>query len=395
MSSFATGFSKNKSELISVGDKINTSTINAIVENINEEDVTLNLLKKKLSSRNENERISYNSNKIADQNDSIMISIEDLRNNNKNINTIRNAFDNGTKIYIYGGVSTKEYIELLNINGLKDTVNINGKNENVYIGYVKGGKKVQNDIIYDVIGYGKDEINDGLSIYNLSLVNDDGEELKPTNEIYARTILEDFYKIDDNKEIRKNRAITGAGNSTIVASSSRKQAHAYYKASGTTIKAGTIYGDYKLLKANNDKDSNYDYFAVTNHGDVGNGPWYCYNYWVDIDVPSSVDYLEKWGPLGTSSTSSFSFSISYPWSASFSFSTDVGKLKVNDLTNRPLDYARWEMSKSSLNGLTFDPVAAWKSKGTYARVDIRQRAKFEGGYRKTSVELKIPVTYDY
>lgn len=164
---------------------------------------------------------------------------------------------------------------------------------------------------------------------------------------------------------------------------------------GSKIKTGTIYGDYKLLKANNDNDSNYDYFAVTNHGDVGSGPWRCYNYLVDIDVLASVDYLEKWGPVGTSSNSTFSFSIGYPWSASFSFSTDVGKLKVNDLSNRPLDYARWEMSQYSLDNLTFDPVAAWKSKGTYARVDIRQRAKFEGGYRKSSVELKIPVTYDY
>ena len=34
---------------------------------------------------------------------------------------------------------------------------------------------------------------------------------------------------------------------------------------------------------------------------------------------------------------------------------------MNDLTNRLLDYTMWEMSKPSLNGLTFDPVAAEKN----------------------------------
>lgn len=379
-------------ELIVIGDTNVTETISNILK-MDDDDDALKNVKSNLKSKNSSNdiRIQEDISNISDE-DYVVFAYNDIKANSQYIDFARAALNDGAKVYIYGEISTEEYANLLDIKGLNVKMNVNDKLDDVYIGYIEDAEKELEDIVYDIIGYRLNSDDDKLSLYNIDVTNENGEEIKPSKEVYIRTILEDFYEIKNNNG-KIIRDVTNPGSSTGVESNARLKAIAYYN---NTEKAGTVYGSYKLFKANNETDANYDYFSIVNMGDVesaGTGNWKIKKYWVDLDIPYTKDILDDWGPRGNQSNSSFSFGFSYPWGISFSF-TAGNRISISDISDRTLDYARWEMSYPG-NKITFDPAAAWRSTGTLASLDIRQRGTFSDYRKVADTELKTSIRYDY
>lgn len=317
--------------------------------------------------------------------DTIMVNINKIRSDKKLQKKVRNLFKSGTKVFIYGGLTTKEYTEIVDIDKLQEKTLINGKEEFVNIGYVKNSEKETFDSQYDIIGY---KLNDstGVNIHNIINYDDEGNEVEISDDLYMQTIFEQF--CNDNDQQTRG----------IVQSSPKKSTSVY--AHGGYLE-GTIYGQYILTKDNTESDPNFDYFIVENLGQVKNGDHTnnLMNYWVDIDIPyMNQDDLINWGPRDQTG-STIGIEISWPWGISLSFQSNTGRIVVDDISDRSLDYARWNVSPAfpnpNINNITFDPIASWMSSGTLACANIRQKAHFACNSGTYDGQLNLYISYDY
>jgi hypothetical protein len=167
----------------------------------------------------------------------------------------------------------------------------------------------------------------------------------------------------------------------------------------------SINMDYYLGRDLDEQVEDYDHFALQDHMEFetfnGAEPVLMF---IEHDLPFAgcsyepCDNIIDWDPKST--TSSDTFSISLPWGISWSFNTndDVDVSTIGSQTN---DYVRWEFTEARTwsnylhNPERVTPGNAWVSTGTYAGIDIENRAYFEYDSQTYSIQNYYDYRYDY
>ncbi|RBP87895.1 hypothetical protein DFO70_11786 [Cytobacillus firmus] len=330
---------------------------------------------------------------------------------------LANRLKSGAKVYLYGGVTIDEYKDLMEISEVSVKVkDEKAKDLNLTFGgekekAEKEGKKLkqnpyslaaEDENSYDIVGYSIVEANENkFAVTNISVFDDAGNEIEPTEEYYIREILE--ISADTAAKIEVQTFSLGsifglnrvhADSEPVTSSPTRITATAYYNG----VIAGRTYTDWVLEKAG-DSDSSFDYFLVNDKTTISGANGFVAKYLKsDHDIPYDSDYIIDWDPDDDTS-SPYNLSFGVPFSAAWSFDMSNSP-KVNNIGSQPYDYGRWEVTpgglSSSINGVRFEPATTWKSAGTYASMDIREYGTFRNAKNIAAYSsVKIDVNYDY
>ncbi|MFZ3590987.1 hypothetical protein ACOI1C_17450 [Bacillus sp. DJP31] len=119
---------------------------------------------------------------------------------------------------------------------------------------------------------------------------------------------------------------------------------------------------------------------------------------MDHDIPYSTDRIIDWDP-DSSNDGPYQISFAYPYSISWGFSMNNNP-KVSNIGSQEYDYGRWEVhndfySLSGLDGHRFEPSTTWKSSGTLAIMDIREKGYFVRNGITVNSSITSRVSYDY
>jgi hypothetical protein len=347
--------------------------------------------------------------------DEIAFPVEDVRNDKKLQKDLKKLMKNGTKVYLYGGLTLEEYTRLLDIEKL--TTSKKGKKyvisdpdpdtDDLQDKGIKDQPKKPRDIgeqddgLYEVVGYSlqEDAINK-VVISNITSYNENKEVAPTTDEMFLEIV--DAANLTGEIQVEEQQAEKLAHfgvfkqNKALAERKTRKSApdwiygSAYYNG----MRVGYTYTDWVIQQELSESDSTYDYFNIfdttTFRTDSG---WEGYKWTVDHDLPHyTVDRLSDFSPKDDW-FSPYTVSIGSPWNIGYSFSMSGGP-DIDEASNRELGYARWYITGDLYNH-TFEPAMAWKSTGTLAEMDIRHWGYFSKRTLRASSFIKINVKYDY
>ncbi|MCQ6267766.1 hypothetical protein M1K46_19240 [Fictibacillus sp. WQ 8-8] len=341
----------------------------------------------------------------------LAFDVKEVKKDKNLQNLIHDSLQQGKQIYIYGELSKGDFKKLAKIDELKIPTTVNGTTLYANFEKEKGPKKskktgvdpVDSNDNVSIIGYSLNK--ESLLQYTEMNVNSydiNGKPRANEDEVYMQEIIMQQADIVDkiNKNtlqahglITKNQA---AADSTRVQEKYGYTGSAY--GAGNTLQ-GRVETDYYLYKANSpDGSSTFDYFSLKPMNQITEyNDGHSRKLKTDIDIPTSGDELQDWDPHGTKSTTSYSISFGFPWNLSWSASWS-DEVKIEDISSRELDYARWVVTDGDLNHQDFRPGAAWASTGTQAYAGIQNWATFwYGPSDQYPIEAhnKITVSYDY
>ena len=352
----------------------------------------------------------------------IVVHKDKIKKDKKLQKELQGKIKSGSKVYLVGGASVNDFKNLLNL----DKIEVKDKEKNksarfdwdeAKMAKEKGPLKVnpnsaaeEGEFIYDVVGYTLDENEQNqLMISDISAYDENGNKVAPTDDIYMQEILGSTAETVDVAEQQYTAAqqaqkkILGfltpnnakASMTGVKSSSSRIYGNAYYIGS----KVGHTVTDWYLSKAS-DSESAYDYFMIEDKTSVyqDSSIWEPTKLWADHDIPYDSDFIKDWDP-DSDSSSPYSIGFSAPFSVSWGFEMD-GNPIVSNIGSQEYDYGRWEVTEtnwglSGLSGERFEPSTTWKSAGTLAVMDIREKGTFKRSGLTATSSISVRVSYDY
>ncbi|MDR7003095.1 hypothetical protein [Neobacillus niacini] len=352
----------------------------------------------------------------------VVVHVDKLKKDIKLQKELQGKIKSGTKVYLVGGASVNDFKNLLKL----DKIEVKDKEKNKTARYdwdeekmakEKGPLKVnpnsaaeEGEFNYDVIGYTLDENeNNQLMISNISAFDENGKKVKPTDELYVQEVLGSTAETVDVEEQeyaaaqKAKQKVLGflttskveAGMTGVKSSPARIYGNAYY--SGT--KVGHTVTDWYLSKAS-DSESAYDYFMVEDKTSVyqDSSIWEPTKLWADHDIPYDSDYIKDWDP-DDDGDSPYQIGFGLPYSMSWGFEM-TGDPIVDNIGSQQYDYGRWEVTEtnwglSGLDGERFQPTTTWKSAGTWAVMDIREKGTFQRSGLTATSSISVRVSYDY
>lgn len=400
--SFVTSNGKSKEVIEKIKVK-KDETLGGLKKNIDRKAITVESLDFKNKSKKE---ITY-----LDDSTDIAANIKDVKNDKQLQQYLQQSIQNGKKVFIYGGLSSKEYKKFLKLDELK----VKDKNNK---GHFEFGATLEEDtekgplkeeaVDYSeqtsIIGYTLDE-NDTNQYLELNVTSyDENGEVRETSEsAYLQEILSyESELIDETQPQEESDTQFSFLEKTSANAANREVQDKYgfrtsvYDSRDSLI--GRVDTDYRLLKESSDSSSTYDYFTlrpitqITHYNGALSKKLY-----ENIDITYSDDQLKNWSPKGDTDSVSYNVSMSYPFAISFGVSWNDGT-KVDDQSSLGYDYARWVVTDASLNGETFEGAAGWASTGTLASATLTTIGTFYIGpsnqYPVTG-KKNISIRYDY
>lgn len=333
---------------------------------------------------------------------SIAYNYKDVEKNKKLQKALQEELQNGKKVYLFGGLTIKEYCDLLGIDKLYTQTKIESgdSQESIELSFFNkedekkekkkkdGTDKNKDSEKHEIIGYTLDEDTPyKVFISDINSYDDEGK-IEIEDEIYLSEILQ-----HENKIIEKSDSEISTRSSRIVDSEYDIIASAYY----ITKKAGQINSQWKLYKVTDEDDTKYDYFYVKDTSTIETYEWLwdAEEFTIRHDLVFDSDELDDAEPNDTSSNP-YKVSLGYPYSIGFEYEIDTEP--DMDLTlNKSNDYAKWKVTGSQLESSDdYEFVTAWASTGTYTKLDISHKVNFYAGIDvETDADQSISISYNY
>ncbi|MGG3626296.1 hypothetical protein ABES25_22575 [Bacillus gobiensis] len=356
-----------------------------------------------------------NSNQVESNSETLAFNVNEVRKSQGLQNALQNALKNGDYVYLYGNnFKPSEFKKLAKLDEIKVPISVSGKNGYAIMGDTsvegekeKGKKKEINseiesgDDTSSIIGYSNDpNIPNQYSEISINSYDDKGNKRENDEEVYIQEILNQQAEIvDDTQQNESSTTSSLLKKNSISAATAVQDKYGFVGAAYDRFNnfVGRIDTDYTLYKADSDSSKTLDYFTLKPKTQITEGYGNSDKLFTDIDIPYDGDHIEDWDPHG-STTSSYDVQFSYPWSVSWT-GTFSDEVKIEDLSSRAYDYARWNVTDGDLNHQDFRPGGSWSSSGTYAVAGITARGFFsttgsEHGEHLVA-EKKITVKYDY
>ena len=262
------------------------------------------------------------------------------------------------RIYIYGGLSIRDYKQLLNMDELYISVNI-CNNQDIVTSSIKMGF-VDEDKINQITCLSRSENYQSLIVSGNEMQGFDAQNFIVRH--YNRTYVNPF-----------------AREATIIQSSFNHVvwANTYFY----------INVDYMLYKDDAESDISHDYFALRTNvtGCTDNGYDTCREIQVKHQLIHSSDNVTDYVPKDTSSATNVNVSLSYGPSASASigFSFGSGAGPTIDSTYTPNEkLVEWKVSKywffgSNFTGDMFSFGSSWATRVSPVRVSVSTYGCFD------------------
>ncbi|MHC9161595.1 hypothetical protein [Exiguobacterium profundum] len=376
-------------------------TLVGLKKNIDRKAITVESLDYKTKSKKE---ITY-----LDDSTDIAVNIKDVKNDKQLQQYLQQSIQYGKKVFIYGGLTSKEYKKILKLDELK-VKDKNGKGSfNFGETHVANDEKgaLSEDVINSneetsVIGYTLDE-NEDVQYFeiNITSYDENGQLRENDEEVYIQEILSHESEMADaikSEELSDVKVSFLQKNSAAAANIEVMDKYGFVTSvyDSRNYLIGRLDTDFRLLKESKDTSSTYDYFTLQPITQINH-----YNgalskrLYQNIAMRYDADELKNWTPKGDTSGSDFSLGMSFPFSISFSMSFKDAA-SIDDQSSLAYDYARWVVTDGSLGGETFEGAAGWASIGTYSSSILTTEGTFYiGSSNQYPVKGSKVINVDY
>jgi hypothetical protein len=425
-------YQKNAREIIFYGEKEKgEKALHAIINESQDEallGVQKGLKKEKVKLKFKTINESQNIN-LQEKVDTITLPYSVVVSNSKVQEEAKKALNAGIKVYLYDekGITIKDYKQGLVIEEfVTKNKDENGREYSLYLtdedADAEGNKKGKikegnvgntNEEKYQLIGYTSDHDQQAqFSLLGYTTGENDKVAEISLNEIISGIISQEVASFNANNGIKKwteeDEAAKELDKANALLDINKASAASTYVTSDTMVckyikpenmmTFGRVCTDFHLFQDFNEISTQYDRFSVKEWSEI----WY-YNsaystkFYTKHDIPYSTDELEGSGPKDTSRN--WSISVSYPWSISYTIE-NADALTVNQTQSLTYDYASWTVTDGwggrMEDGVDFNPGTAWLSTGSFASMDIDNKAYFSHPWGPTaSGGVHLDVNYDY
>lgn len=414
-------YKKNTRELVFYGEKEKGEKALSAVMNSTDEALLatrkgLNKEKVKIKFKQINEAQNI---VIGEKVKAISLPYNVVLSNEKVKTEAKEALNNGIKIYLYdeNGITLYDYKEVLEIEKFSATSKeSDGASYDMYLTDGEVDEKEQAETsneVYQVIGYTSDsEENTQFNVLGYTTGEDDKAAPIGLTEIVNGVIGQEVASFNANNGLNKwaeeNEVAEELKGNNLLETDKAEASSTFITSKATGCKYikptnmmtfGKICTDHRLYQDFNEISKTYDRFTVKEYTQT----WKYNNaqitkVYTNHDIPYSTDEIEESAPASTSNR--FTISASVPWGISVSMDNgdaiDVSRSRSIDY-----DYSRWTVTDGygsyMENGVEFNPGTAWLSTGSFASMDIDNKAYFYEGYAgyRASGGLHIDVNYDY
>ncbi|WP_064093161.1 hypothetical protein [Rossellomorea aquimaris] len=355
------------------------------------------------------EKSKLNFEKLDDKNNfkkmssatALAFDINEVRNDSKLINVLKTELQNGKRIYLFGGLTLKEYSELLDVE-LKVTLQGNQVSKEINLTAditdekATDDTKKTDDTKHDIVGYTLKDEPVALYTNSISKYNEDESLITNTEQDYLESILKkESVMIDEKTELNQFGFIKKN-----TASAAQVKRASRYDLTRTVKNISTTVGEYTtqwfLYQELSETDYTYDDFAIQDetYVDAYNG-YRAIKMTIKHSFPYSPDEWRKSRPL-SDSDGSYSYTLGYPWGISGSF-TISAEPNISRTYGTAEDWINWTVTDYNLESSNeYIMTTAWGSTGTLAAIDVNKAVTFKSGidHTLTGSQYFTP-RYDY